>query len=227
MTSVLSDRLNQEEALLKDIAAACEKALTDRSIPDSLPERVRQYARLVRSLLDGCAEEIRRLMRFGPAGKDAPAEDGAAPARYPVSASAPAFLGLVRRDFPCLTERHPELLRLLMDGQPFVDAASWLAALDRLADGGPPSLVPRKGGGGYGLSLMTYHGEELEFAPSESAADDGRSGLGSAQSAWTGLDLEADGGDLLEALVAIHDGVQAKAAAWEAYQAQAAERSAE
>ncbi|WP_438433924.1 hypothetical protein [Gorillibacterium sp. sgz500922] len=213
MTSHSSEPRKQEEALLKEIAAVCETAIEQKSIPDSLPRQVRQYALLVRSLLDGCAAELRAFVQASSKDAGVAPASGDIPVRYPIASDAPALLRAVRTDFPGLTERHPELLRLFMDNQPFLDGDSWLSLVDRLASGEePPALAPRTGGGLVRLSLMTYHGEEISFASDSSTDTAVRSATGAtgtSAAAWTGINLAANDSDLLVALLTVHDGLGA------------------
>ncbi|WP_058300864.1 hypothetical protein [Gorillibacterium timonense] len=226
MPSLLSPLFEREEALLREVADACEEALESRSLSESLPAQVQAYARHVRSLLDGLAGEIHDHLAadieesVAAAGEPSARETesrsqqspGETETRFPISQNAAAFLRTVRADFPGLTEKHPELLRLLMDSQPFLDANSWLALTDKLASSEEPlALSPRTSGNLLRLSMMTYHGEEISFSLDRQPDAKQRSatGLSGHSQAWTGVDLEASGTDVLVSLLSIHDGVGA------------------
>ncbi|MEO3946003.1 hypothetical protein [Gorillibacterium sp. CAU 1737] len=209
MNSSFQNKLQQAEDQLQALGSTYEAALAARAIPESLYTEIQAYARLVRSLLDDCAKEMHRV-----AAPDQKPEESGEAVRYPIDGNAPGFLRTVRAAFPGLTEQHPELLRLMMDAQPFVDAASWLAVLDRLTQADEPPVLHPHTADGYSLSLMTFHGDEMEFASPasrESAA---------SKAAWVGLALEAGGNDLLDVLAAIQDGARSKAEAVSRYQAQ-------
>ena len=106
-----------------------------------------------------------------------------------------------------MIEHYPALFRLLMSDQPFVSPSSWLKELGLLlTEGKPVRLSGRKLEEIKRISLMTFHGDEMDFVSPEPAAPPTHPD-GSPALPWARIHLDATGKELLQGLKEAYDGV--------------------
>lgn len=197
-------RLNQAENLILGMEPGYERSLAGREIDKELANDVNRCLELMGQALNACAEQVITIVRTKVA--DAPEPAGAAPA-YPIYQDAARFLAAMKQDYPGLIEHYPALFRLLMSDQPFVSPSSWLTELSLLlAEGLPVRLSGRKPEENRRISLMTFHGDEMDFvSPKPAAPPTPRDGT--LVHPWASIHLDATDKELLQGLKEAYDGV--------------------
>lgn len=192
--------LVEAEELLPLIGQLYESSLTEQLVHAELPVRVKSYVELLQAALNACAVSVYRLYCSSAESPD--------PDAYPVFDDAAKFLTHMRIAYPELTQRHPALFRQFMTDQPFVLPSSWLKALDFLQkDTHYANYTPLMGTTSRSISLMTFHGEEIEFP--DISTDRAAGPYSKApQPAWTGLAFSHNGKDVLLTLGELADGVR-------------------
>jgi hypothetical protein len=154
--------------------------------------------------LNACSEAVVEITRATTA--EVPEPVGAAPV-YPIYPDAARFLTAIKQAYPGLIEHYPALFRLLMSDQPFVSPSSWLKELGLLlAEGLPVRLSGRKLEENKRISLMTFHGDEMDFVSPEPVAPSAASGE-AVTFPWASIHLDATGKELLQGLKEAYDGV--------------------
>lgn len=197
-------RLNQAENLIPDLEPGYERSLAGREIDEELATIVNRCLELMGQALNACSEAVFALTR--PTAADAPEQAEAVPA-YPIYQDAARFLAAIKQTYPGLIERYPAMFRLLMSDQPFVSPSSWLKELGLLlAEGTPVRLSGRKLEENKRISLMTFHGDEMDFVSPEPVAPSAHSGE-AVPFPWASIHLDATGKELLQGLKEAYDGI--------------------